>query len=559
MKNLVFMLFSICLVNVAFTQTEAVSPTYTFSIKKKVEPPILDFVAGSLQFKDTDGNNAINANEQCSIDFQLQNTGTGDGLNLKALVKVVGSSSGISIANSTPIAVCGKGKTVSYSIPVSSNMNTVDGKIEISIDIEEPNGFNPPVMRREIDTKKFAAPAVSVVDQIVFSKDGSTILELRKNFSLQLLVQNTGQGNAKSVVLKLPLPENVLAVNGDEITTIGDLAPGETRSVEYELIMNSKYVGNSLNLNVDLSESYGKYAVDWSHSFALNQALASEKMIVTSKKEEGVNIAVASLRSDVDKDIPSGLSLNKKKYALIIGNEDYSKYQTSLDKEVNVDFAANDARVFAEYCEKTLGFPFENILIVVDGTRGQMSQKLAQLVRFAEVENGQAELLFYYSGHGLPEEATNIPYLIPVDVSGTQPTNGISLTSVYDELSKYPTKKTTVILDACFSGGARNKELVSMKGVKVKAKVDAVPGNLVVLASSSGNEASAVYREKQHGYFTYFLLKNLQANKGQGKMEAFITEVSQNVAREAARAGKNQTPNVLPGAEIGEGWKNLGW
>ena len=547
------------MVNVAFTQTEAVSPTYTFSIKKKVEPPILDFVAGSLQFKDADGNNAINANEQCSIEFQLQNTGTGDGLNLKALVKVVGSISGITLATSTPLAVCGKGKSVSYSLPISSNMNTVDGTIEISIDIDEPNGFNPPIVNLEIDTKKFVAPAVAVVDHVVFSNNGSTVLELRKPFALQLLVQNTGQGAAKNVTVKLPVPENVFMQSGDEITSIGTLEPGETRSIEFEFILNAKFLGTSLNLNADVSESFGRFSSDWNHSFALNQALAAEKMIVTSKKEEGVNIEVASLRSDVDKDIPTGIPTNKKKYALIIGNEDYSKYQTSLDKEVNVDFAANDARVFAEYCEKTLGYPKDNIMIVVDGTRGQMSQKLAQLVRFAEVENGQAELLFYYSGHGLPEEGTNIPYLIPVDVSGTQPTNGLALTYVYDELSKYPTVKTTVILDACFSGGARNKELVALKGVKVKAKVDAVPGNLVVLASSSGNEASAVYREKQHGYFTYFLLKNLQTNKGQGKMEAFITEVSQNVAREAARVGKNQTPNVLPGAEIGEGWKILGW
>lgn len=559
MKNLLLFLLAVCLVNVAFAQTEAVSPTYTFSIKKKVEPPILDFVAGSLQFKDADGNNAINANEQCSIEFQLQNTGTGDGLNLKAIVKVVGSISGITLAASTPLAVCGKGKTVSYSLPISSNMNTVDGTIEISIDIDEPNGFNPPIVNLEIDTKKFVAPAVAVVDHVVFSNNGSTVLELRKPFALQLLVQNTGQGIAKNVTVKLPVPENVFMQSGDEITTIGTLEPGETRSIEFEFILNAKFLGTSLNLNADVSESIGRFSSDWYHSFALNQALAAEKMIVTSKKEEGVNIAVASLRSDVDKDIPTGISANKKKYALIIGNEDYSKYQTSLDKEVNVDFAANDARVFSEYCEKTLGYPKENILVVVDGTKGQMSQKLAQLVRFAEVENGQAELLFYYSGHGLPEEATNIPYLIPVDVSGTQPTNGLALTYVYDELAKFPTVKTTVILDVCFSGGARNKELVAMKGVKVKAKVDAVPGNLVVIASSSGNEASAVYREKQHGYFTYFLLKNLQTNKGQGKMEAFITEVSQNVAREAARVGKNQTPNVLPGAEIGEGWKVLGW
>jgi len=559
MKNLLLFLFSICFVNAMFAQTEAVSPTYTFSIKKKIEPPILDFVVGSLQFKDADGNNAINANEQCSIEFQLHNTGTGDGLNLKALVKMVGSVSGITIASATPIAVCGKGKTMAYSIPISSNMNTVDGKIEISIDIDEPNGFNPPIVNLEIDTKKFVAPSVAVVDHVVYSNNGSTTLELRKPFSLQLLVQNTGQGVAKNVTVKLPVPANVFMQSGDEITTIGNLEPGETRSIEYEFILNAKFIGTNLNLNADVSESIGKYSTDWTHAFALNQALAAEKMVVTSKKEEGINIQVASLRSDVDKDIPTGLAPNKKKYALIIGNEDYSRYQTSLDKEVNVDFAANDARIFAEYCEKTLGYPKDNIMIVVDGTRGQMSQKLAQLVRFAEVENGQAELLFYYSGHGLPEEGTNIPYLIPVDVSGTQPTNGIALTSVYDELSTYPTVKTTVILDACFSGGARNKELVAMKGVKVKAKVDAVPGNIVVIASSSGNEASAVYREKQHGYFTYFLLKNLQTNKGQGNLETIVSEVSQNVAREAARVGKNQTPNVLPGAEIGDGWRVLGW
>lgn len=67
-----------------FAQSEAVSPTYSFQIKKKIEPPILDFVPGSVLFKDADGNNAINANEACAIEFKLRNTGTGDGLNLRA-------------------------------------------------------------------------------------------------------------------------------------------------------------------------------------------------------------------------------------------------------------------------------------------------------------------------------------------------------------------------------------------------------------------------------------------------------------------------------------------
>jgi hypothetical protein len=265
------------------------------------------------------------------------------------------------------------------------------------------------------------------------------------------------------------------------------------------------------------------------------------------------------LRSDVDKDIPTGLAPNDKRYALIIGNEDYSKYQSGLDKEVNVAYAANDARVFAEYAEKTLGIPKKNITLLIDATKGQMSQQLAQLKRLMEVEKGQADVVFYYSGHGLPEESSNTPYLIPVDVSGMQPTNGLALQDVYSTLAAFPAKKVTVILDACFSGGARQKELVAMKAVKVKANVENVPGNLVVLASSSGTEASAVYNEKQHGYFTYFLLKDLKETKGNTLLKPAMERVQQNVGREAGRIGKVQTPTFLLGPDAAEKWEVLKW
>lgn len=558
MKNLLFFLFSICLVNGAFSQTEAVSPTYTFSIKKKIEPPILDFVVGSLQFKDADGNNAINANEQCSIEFQLQNTGTGDGLNLKALVKIVGTTSGITIAASTPIANCEKDKIVSYSIPISSNMNTVDGKIEIAIDIDEPNGFNPPIVNLEIDTKKFAAPEVAVVDHVVYSNNGTTTLELRNKFSLQLLVQNTGRGVAKNVTVRLPLPENLFWSSGDEITTLGNMEPGETRSIEFEFFLNAKFIGSSLILNADVSESYGKYASDWTHSFALNQPLAAEKMIVTSKKEDLVNHEVASLRSDVDKDIPYGLAPKSNRYALIIGNEDYSSKQPGLEREVNVDFAANDARVFAEYTEKVLGYPKENIHLFIDATKRTMTVEIQYLIKKAQAQ-GDAEILFYYSGHGLPDEASNSPYLIPVDVNGVQVQDGISMIDVYDQLADCGAKKCLVVLDACFSGGARNKELVAMKNIKRKTNIDNVPGNILVLASSSGAESSAVYMEKQHGYFTYFLLKNLKETKGNGTIENCMLEVTKNVRLKALDIYKDQTPNALPGLNIKESWKTLSW
>jgi hypothetical protein len=384
-------------------------------------------------------------------------------------------------------------------------------------------------------------------------------LTLKKPFSLQLLVQNTGQGIARDVHYKLIHPEMCFILSGEESGSFAILQPGETKSLEFQLVLNAKFEGTTLSLGLDLNESMGKYAADWNATLNLNQALSPQKLVVQSASENKVNVEVASLRSDVDKDIPAGLAMSEKRYALIIGNEDYSKYQPGLDHEVNVAFAANDARVVAEYAEKTLGIPRKNIVVTIDATKGQMTQQLAQIKRLIEVERGEAEVLFYYSGHGLPEEGTNTPYLIPVDVSGTQPTNGVALQDVYAALASFPARKVTVVLDACFSGGARQKELVAMKGVKVKANVEQVPANLLVLASSSGNEASAVYHEKQHGYFTYFLLKEWKDGKAKGSVKQSMERIQQNVAREAARMGKNQTPTALLGTALVNHWEMLEW
>ncbi len=348
-------------------------------------------------------------------------------------------------------------------------------------------------------------------------------------------------------------------LSGEEAGSFSILQPGETKSLEFQLVLNANFQGSTLSLGLELSESFGMYASSWRATLNLNQALAPQKLVVQSAKESTVNVEIASLRSDVDKDIPAGLAMNEKRYALIIGNEEYNKYQPGLDQEVNVAFAANDARIVAEYAEKTMGVPHKNIILSLDATKGQMMQQLAQLKRLIEVERGEAEVLFYYSGHGLPEDGTNMPYLIPVDVNGAQPANGVALRDVYSALSAFPAKKVTVILDACFSGGARQKELVAMKGVKVKANVGDIPSNLMVLASSSGNESSAVYTDKQHGYFTYFLLKEWKETKAQGSVKQSMDRIKQNVAREAARMGKNQNPTELLGPSALNNWDEITW
>ena len=559
MKKIFFIAFSIGLAFAVHAQTEAISPVYRFNIKKKVVPPILTLETASIRLVDEDGNGILNANEKVQLIFKVKNSGEGDGLNLQLKLNTTGSTQGLECPKSKSLTAIMAHQSAEYKVEWTTSMNTVDGVVNVTLEIEEPNGFNTDAVQMEIKTQKFISPMVQVVDHAIYSNDGDTQLGLAKPFNLQLLVQNTGQGDAKNVTIHFPIPANAFLMSGEEEVTIDYLAAGEQRSLDYGLVINKKFTGTSIAFNADLSESYGKYAQDWNGSFTLNQALAAEKLVVQGTAQASKNIEVASLRSDVDKDIPMGIATKSNRYALIIGNEDYAKYQLGLDQEVNVDFARNDAQVMAEYAEKVLGYPKNNIVVLKDATKGQMSQEITKLVRFAEIEKGKAELLFYYSGHGLPDEISKDPYLIPVDVNGTQVTNGYALNELYRQLALHPTERATVILDACFSGGARNKELVAMKGVKVKASVSNIPANLVVLASSSGQESSAVFKDKQHGLFTYYLMKSWKENKGSGSIQSQMEKVKSDVAKEATRMNKVQTPQMMVGPSLNDQMQSIQW
>lgn len=219
-------------------------------------------------------------------------------------------------------------------------------------------------------------------------------------------------------------------------------------------------------------------------------------------------------KSDVDIDIPDIGKQYPYRFALIIGNEDYSSKQTDLSEEVNVAYARNDASAFRDYAVTLLGIPPQNIVFLLDATSGQMRQALAKMNLIIKHTKGKAEVFVYYAGHGLPDEVSREPYLIPVDISGTRAIDGIKLSDLYNRLTEYPSKRIVVFMDACFSGGGRNKGLIAARGVKVRPKEGIIKGNLVALSATSGDQSALPYSQKYHGFFTYYLLKKLKESAG---------------------------------------------
>ncbi len=308
------------------------------------------------------------------------------------------------------------------------------------------------------------------------------------------------------------------------------------------------------NPKLDKFFADAKLKICEAYKLECTQVAANEVVTNNNPKKDEVKKQTVE-KSDVDVNIPTTSSSKSRTFALVIGNEDYTTYQTSLNSEVNVDFAKNDANAFKEYLVKTLGVPEQNVTLITNGTLGQMKQAITKLGKLAEVSNGEAELIFYYSGHGLPDEQTKEGYIMPVDISGTEILSAIKVSDLYKQLLANPSKRVSVFLDACFSGGGRNQGLVAMKGVKIKAKEEQLQGNLIVLSSSTGEESSAVYRDKQHGLFTYFLLKKIQETKGEVTYKDLTDYVVENVKLQSVLINnKTQTPQVNGSPSVSETW-----
>jgi thioredoxin-related protein len=381
----------------------------------------------------------------------------------------------------------------------------------------------------------------------------------RKKLDYNILNQNRelarvfGVSGYPTVWLVKPQILESSKVNFLKLGKLGYVAGGPEKwiSVAQKFLVSEK---KSENINPKQKNSWKGNGSDYKKE--INNLFDAERNI-ESQTTNNKNLKLNNKIDDIDNNIPLTTNQSENTYALIIGNEDYSTHQTGLSSEVNVNYATNDAEIMKKYCNKTLGVPEKHIMFLKDATAGKMKQGLGWINNLAKVTDGKANLIFYYAGHGLPDEITNAPYLMPVDVSGSYINLGISLDEVINSISQYPTNKSVIFLDACFSGGARNEGLVAMRGVKIKPKEEKILGNLVVFSSSSGNESSGSYEDKKHGMFTYFLLKKLQESKGSANLKQLSDYVYNSVRKESALSGKIQTPQVQYSSSIGKEWE--GW
>lgn len=247
------------------------------------------------------------------------------------------------------------------------------------------------------------------------------------------------------------------------------------------------------------------------------------------------------LGREVDTNIPETGKKDENLFAFIFATENYTHLQ-------GADYAINDGKVFADYCKKTLGVPEKNVRYYEDATFGNVIGAIKKMQDIADVYEGDAKFIIYFSGLGATDQQTGQRYLLPSDGTlQTLATTGYSVGELQKVLNGMKTAKTLVILDVPFSNVDRNgKMLASARGVAIKTKPMDAQGNADIWISSQGDETAFASKDYGHGLFTFSLLQQLHTTKGNQPLDALFNGASQWVSKQSLQLfDKVQTPQEI--------------
>lgn len=147
--------------------------------------------------------------------------------------------------------------------------------------------------------------------------------------------------------------------SGDDVVLTSVEVTNGNKKYVYDSHTQAKYAVTDINYNFDPVEISIPEVADVNYTFDPVEVIQST-VVQTSPTVKGLeanNTTIerksidATKQSDVDINIPQNtIQKNSNTFVVIIANEDYQRVS-------DVQYANNDGKLFAEYCQRTLGLP----------------------------------------------------------------------------------------------------------------------------------------------------------------------------------------------------------
>lgn len=183
-------------------------------------------------------------------------------------------------------------------------------------------------------------------------------------------------------------------------------------------------------------------------------------------------------------------------YAMVICAEEYVH-----EGVMRLDNPISDGRRLIRELQTDYTFKPENTIFLQNPTRTEIIEGFDHLTGRV---TGQDQLLIFYAGHGIWDEALEQGYWLPVDASLNSKANWISNSTIRDYLRGIKSKHTLLITDACFSGG-----ILKERGVFENSKAML---ELYRLPSRKAITSGTLTTVPDNSVFIKYLISNLHAN-----------------------------------------------
>ena len=309
----------------------------------------------------------------------------------------------------------------------------------------------------------------------------------------------------------------------------------------------------------------------------------------------------------VDYNIPVTGVRNENTYVLVIANENYGGGRIP-----DVPYALNDGEIVRQYYVKALGVPERQVKLLRNATKQDIQQEgihwLTELAQAVALKNGDervpvANIVIYYAGHGYTD-LEGVTYLLPTginteEIESLQPggKKGCCLfgcgkkadTTGYDivltkkesrrlaaqcigieELSAVfngktlPVRDLTMIVDASFNGMGRDGKAIVRadrpKETKGKKRKASLRSDAVVLLAADFDKTAFAFDEHQHGFLTYFLLKEVKMQRDNIfnlTYQDIFEDVAIKLSKESALQNKWQEAMGIAGGKYKDSWQKM--
>jgi hypothetical protein len=506
-------------------------------------------LTATITFADEGDDGVLDAEERGTTAVSVRNAGAGTAYDV-ALTVVVAAGSGVRVVSASTADSIPPGREATLRAVVLASPAIADGSASLRVGVREANGFDlDPAQTVVVKTRALLAPRF-VLDGIgVADQSGNGRIEPREMVDITARIANRGAGVAHNVrATIMPGPGVMLSPDSPADVTIGSLRPGESRDIRFATFANSRATGFPLSITVH--ETHARFDTTFALPLALDRPLAATPMLIVRGREPHAIDTPAALVVDVDTGVPRPVSRGHT-VAVVLGVE---RYQRTLA----APFARHDAAVFREYAAGLLGIGDDpnRLFFRTDDevTGGELHKVFDTGGWLSRRVTAETDVILYFAGHGVADLKTHAPFLLPNDADPNYPAQtGYALNELYERLAALGARSVTVFIDACFSGSTRDGTSLyaGARDVVVSVEHPALRSEtMAVFTASSGAQFASVAPDRQHGLFTYWVLKGLRGDAdADADHRISVGELGQyiraRVSDDAARQDREQQPEMV--------------